>query len=81
MKKIYAFIATALVATSFFFVHKNDSEYLFDANIEALARSEISRKDCFESCYIWFGGSCVLTSSSKGDNPCVDMETIQYGNN
>ena len=40
MKKIYAFIATALVATSFFFVQKNDSECLFDANIDALAQIE-----------------------------------------
>lgn len=81
MKKICALVATALVATSIFLIQKNDYECIFDANVEALARSEISRKDCFESCYIWFGGSCVLTSSSKGDNPCVDMETIQYGNN
>ena len=81
MKKIYALVATTLVATSIFFVQKNDSECLFDANVEALARSEISRKDCFESCYIWFGGSCMLTSFYKGDNPCVDMEYIQYGNN
>lgn len=81
MKKIYALVATALVATSIFFIQKNDSEYLFDANVEALARSEISRKDCFKSYYIWYGGSCVLTSSSKGDNPCIDMNTIDYGNN
>ena len=81
MKKIYVIVAATLIATSIFFVQNNDSEYLFNANVEALARSEISRKDCFESCYIWFGGSCVLTSSSKGDNPCVDMEYIQYGNN
>ena len=81
MKKICALVATALVATSIFLIQKNDYECIFDANVEALARSEISRKDCFESCYIWFGGSCVLTSSSKGDNPCVDMENIQYGNN
>ena len=81
MNKIYTLIVIALAMISIFFIQKNDSEYLFDANVEALARSEISRKDCFESCYIWFGGSCVLTSSSKGDNPCVDMEYIQYGNN
>ena len=81
MKKICALVATALVATSIFLIQKNDYECIFDANVEALARSEISRKDCFESCYIWFGGSCVLTSSSKGDNPCVDMNTIDYGNN
>ena len=67
--------------TAIFIIQKNSSEYLFDANVEALARSEISRKDCFDACYIWYGGSCVLTSSSKGDNPCIDMETIQYGNN
>ncbi len=42
MKKIYAIVATALVATSIFFVQKNDSECLFDANVEALARSEES---------------------------------------
>lgn len=71
MKKIYALVATALVATSIFLIQKNDSEYLFDANVEALAKSEISRKDCFESYYIWYGGSCVLTSSSKGDNPAL----------
>ena len=81
MNKIYTLIVIALAMISIFFIQKNDSEYLFDANVEALARSEISRKDCFESCYIWVGGSCVLTSSSKGDNPCVDMENIQYGNN
>ena len=81
MNKIYTLIVIALAMISIFFIQKNDSEYLFDANVEALARSEISRKDCFESCYIWFGGSCVLTSSSKGENPCVDMEYIQYGNN
>lgn len=81
MKKICALVATALVATSIFLIQKNDYECIFDANVEALARSEISRKDCFEYCYIWFGGSCVLTSSYKGDNPCVDMEYILYGNN
>lgn len=41
MKKIYAFIATALVATSLFFIQKNGSEYLFDANVEALSQREI----------------------------------------
>jgi hypothetical protein len=40
MRKIYAFIATAIVATSLFYVQKNGSEYLFDANVEALAQIE-----------------------------------------
>lgn len=41
MKKIYAVVATALIATAIFFVQKKDSECLFDANVEALTQSEL----------------------------------------
>lgn len=40
MKKIYAFIATSLVATSFFFVQKQDSKSFFARNVEALTQNE-----------------------------------------
>lgn len=73
MKKIYAFIATALVATSLFFVQKNASKCLLDANIEAIAgveRPSHSPADCI----IWYGEVCLVQSSSKGDIlPIEDM--------
>ena len=80
MKKIYAFIATAIVATSLFYVQKNGSEYLFDANVEALARGEVSRGGCFDYCHYWFGSTCPI-ETSEGDEICEDMEEIKYGFN
>lgn len=41
MKKIYVIVAATLIATSIFFVQNNGSEYLFDANVEALSQGEI----------------------------------------
>lgn len=72
MKKVYAFIATALVATSLFFVQKNGSEYLFDANVEALARIEDPVKTCNNYCYDLWGYVCVV-STNHYDIYCDDM--------
>lgn len=41
MRKVYVIVAAALIATSIFIVQNNGSEYLFDANVEALSQREI----------------------------------------
>ena len=75
MKKIYAFVATVLVATSLFFVQKNESKCLLDANIEAIAgieRPVHSPANCIQ----WFGGVCTVQFISKEAIPIPDMSQM-----
>ncbi len=77
MKKIYAFIATALVATSLFFVQKNASKCLLDANIEAIAgieRPVHSPANCTQ----WFGDVCDVQFTSKEAIPIPDMRPDDF---
>lgn len=77
MKRIYvlisaiAIIASALVALR---TTSNHSSFLFDANVEALAQLEAPSSDCQEYCYMWYGGVCIVKSSSTGqDVLCTNM--------
>lgn len=72
MKKIYALVATALVATSIFLIQKNDYECIFDANVEALARIEDPIADCNKYCYDLWGYVCVV-STNHYDIYCDNM--------
>ena len=53
MKKIYAFIITALIAVSavYIFSNQTDPKTLRDANIEALAQNENIHPDGYVECW------------------------------
>lgn len=53
MKKIYAFIITALIAVSavYIFSNQTDPKTLMDANIEALAQNENIHPDGYVECW------------------------------
>lgn len=80
MKKIYAFIVIALALISIFFIQKNDSEYLFDANVEALTQSELPGAQimcnsgncgrCFEERTAWPVYKCTWTGSQEDYCDC-----------